>query len=82
METIEQMPTKIRVGGVHVSVWENANERGRKRPRAIVQRVYKDSKGDWKQTQYLRPNDLPKAVLALLRTYEEMTMSKQTHLDI
>jgi hypothetical protein len=77
----KQTPTKVRVGGVHVSIWKNENEMGMKRTSISVQRVYRDAQGNWKNTQYLRLNDIPKLILALQKAYEEITLNGQAHID-
>ena len=77
----KQIPTKVRVGGVHVSIWKGTNEKGWKRTRISIQRVYRDAEGNWKNTQYLGLNDIPKLILALQKAYEEITLHSQTLLD-
>lgn len=70
----KQTPMKIRVGGVHVSIWRNTNADGKEWTSVSVQRVYKDSDGLWKNTTYMRPNDIPKLVLALQKAYEDINL--------
>lgn len=77
----KQTPTKIRVGGVHVSIWKNENETGMKRTSICVQRVYRDAEGNWKNTQYMRLNDIPKLILALQKAYEEITLNGRSRID-
>ena len=67
-------PTKVRVGGVHVSIWKNEDETGKARHSISIQRVYRTAQGNWKNTQYLRLNDIPKLILALQHAYEEITL--------
>jgi len=67
-------PMKVRVGGVHVSIWKNESESGRRKHSISIQRVYRDAQGNWKNTQYLRLNDIPKLILALQKAYEEITL--------
>jgi hypothetical protein len=43
--------------------------------------VYRDAQGNWKNTQYLRLNDIPKLILALQKAYEEITLNGQAHID-
>lgn len=77
----KQTPTKIRVGGVHVSIWKNETEMGKRRTSICVQRVYRDQNGNWKNTQYLHLNDIPKLILALQKAYEEITLNGQSRLE-
>lgn len=67
-------PTKVRVGGVHVSIWKNESKNGRNKHSISVQRIYRKADGTWANTQYLRLNDIPKLILALQKAYEEITL--------
>jgi hypothetical protein len=60
---------KVVVGGIEVAVWENSSKDGNKYFTTTMERNYKDGE-EWKKTSSLRTNDLPKAVLALQKTYE------------
>lgn len=64
---------KEKVGGVTVSTWENEGKNG-KFYTITMQRAYKDG-DEWKNTQSLRVNDLPKAILALQKTYEKAVVA-------
>lgn len=68
-------PRKIKVGGVHVAIWTNVDEKtGRKYATFSLQRTYKRANGSWANTASFRLNDIPKAILALQKAYEEVTL--------
>ena len=58
-----------KVGGITVSTWENDSKNG-KFYTMTLQRCYKEGE-EFKYTGNLRVNDLPKAILALQKTYEK-----------
>jgi len=63
----------FRAGAVSGSVWENITEKGKEKivsHSVSLQRGYKDSEGNWKNTQSLFLNDIPKARLVLAECYE------------
>ena len=60
---------KVKIGGIEVAVWENTSSDGNKFFTTTMERNYKDGE-DWKKTNSLRVNDLPKAILALQKAYE------------
>jgi len=61
---------RVKVGGISVSVWENKAKSGGEFHTFSLQRTYKDG-DEFKYTGLLRASDLPKAVLALQKTYEK-----------
>jgi hypothetical protein len=58
----------IKVGSIEVAVWENSSKEGNKFFTTTLNRNYKD-KEEWKKTDSLRVDDLPKAILALQEAY-------------
>ena len=60
---------KVKIGGIEVAVWENTSSDGNKFFTTTMERNYKDGE-DWKKTNSLRVNDLPKAILDLQKAYE------------
>ena len=60
---------KIKIGGIEVAVWENTSKEGNKFFTTTMERNYKDGE-DWKKTNSLRVNDLPKVILALQKAFE------------
>jgi len=62
-----------KVGGITASTWENDGKNG-KFYTVTLQRCYKDGE-EFKYTGNLRVNDLPKAILALQKTYEKAVVA-------
>lgn len=81
MKTNNQESTRpeknFRVGAVRASVWKRTYDTrdGRKfdARRVVLDRSYKDSQGEWKNTNSYDANDLPKAILALEQAYAYLT---------
>ena len=71
----------IRVGAVNVSIFENTIAKNGKIltiPKAVFQVRYKDKKTDeWKSTNSLSVNDIPKAINALQKAYQILTEKRQ-----
>ena len=65
---------KYKAGPVTATIWKNEATRkdGTKGEFYTIQldRNYKDKEGNWKSTNSLRVNDLPRAVLVLNKSYE------------
>ena len=75
-----QPEKRFQRGGCSVSVFANEVEKdGRKFSirKAVFQKRYKDTKGEWRTTQSLDVNDIPKAVLALIDAYDYLTSGEQ-----
>ena len=66
----------FRVGGVRAAVWKwtNATRDGRTfgRHKVVVDRSYRDNRGEWQTTNSLEVNDIPKAILALCHAFDYM----------
>ena len=77
----QNAPVKsLRAGALQVAVWENEtlSEDGQPRSYRTVSfdRRYKDPKtGEWKSSNQLRVNDLPKAALLLTKAYEYLVLT-------
>ena len=73
-------PTKVfMVGACRASIFMNLiqkNGREIQMPKVIFQVRYRDKQGQWKGTNSLGLNDLPKAILALQKAYEYLTDRK------
>lgn len=65
-------------GLITVTVWENKIQRedgsSFTARTASLNRRYKDQNGEWKSTSTLRESDIPKAILAMQRAYEKLTV--------
>jgi len=71
----ENVLRHIRVGGVEATVWKN-HVGDRDTFSVTLQRNYKDKSGQWKTTHSFRQHDLPKALLALQKAFEHLSMSR------
>ena len=67
---------KIKIGGIEVAVWQNTSKEGNNFFTTTMERNYKDGE-EWKKTSSLRDNDLPKAVLALQKAYEFVSIKQE-----
>lgn len=70
----------LRSGAIQVAIWENETLGQDGQPRSYqtvsFERRYKDPKsGEWKNTNQLRINDLPKAALLLSKAYEYLILT-------
>ena len=66
----------FKVGPVRASVFHNQIVHNGKQvtlPKVVIEVRYKDKNGEWKGTNSLSVNDLPKAILALQQAYEFIT---------
>lgn len=67
---------KFKVGAVCATVWKrefkNAHGQRFESRKVVVDRTYRDN-GEWKCTNNLEPNDIPKAVMALVQAYMYVT---------
>ena len=73
-------PSKsFRSGAMQVTIWENENltPEGQVQSYKTVSfdRRYKDKSGEWKSSNSLRVNDLPKASLLLGKAYEYLVLT-------
>ncbi|HLD33544.1 MAG TPA: hypothetical protein VJB66_02375 [Candidatus Nanoarchaeia archaeon] len=73
-----QPEKKFRAGAVSVTVWKNTGQKDNgeqiEYQTISMERSYKDKSGEWKYTNSLRVNDLPKAGIALQKAYEYLVM--------
>ena len=71
---------EFKVGAVRASIWSNPRHTrdGQifQSHKVIVERTYKDMHGNFKSTGGLELNDIPKAILALKKAYEWLTVKK------
>jgi hypothetical protein len=75
------MPVKtFKSGAIQVSIWENESLGQDNMPKSYktvsFDRRYKDKAGNWKSTNSLRVNDLPRAVLILQKAYEYLILTE------
>lgn len=70
----------FKVGPVRASVFQNEIEhKGQKvnLPKVVLEVRYKDKEGNWKGTNSLSVNELPKAILALEKAYDYLTTQRE-----
>jgi len=67
---------KFAAGGIQVAVWENQGKEGNSYYTVSIDRRYKDKNDEWKSSNSLKMNDLPKAILALEKAYEFMALKE------
>lgn len=65
---------KFSVGAIQVAVWANEGKEGRTFNSVTMQKRYKTEEGIWKNSSSLNANDLPKAVLALNKAFEFISL--------
>jgi len=65
---------KFSAGAVQVAVWENEGKEGTNYYSVSMSKRYKDKNDEWKDSSSLKQTDLPKAVLALNKAYEYLTL--------
>lgn len=64
---------KIRAGAISATIWKNNLQKDGKafEYRSVsFERSYKDKSGQWKTTNSLKPQDLPKAIAVLNEAYK------------
>ena len=73
-------PEKVfKVGPVRASIFQNSVNRQGKEilfPKVVIEVRYRDKAGNWKGTNSLSLNDLPKAILALQQSYQYLMAKK------
>ena len=70
-----KMPVKkFRANGVVLSVWENEGSKGPFHT-FTMQRVYKDSEGNWKTSTTLRNSDLPVLADLCVKAFSEFCVT-------
>lgn len=74
----EKPEKKFSAGAISATVWNN--ETSNKSGEAVsfktvqLQRSYQDKDGNWQNTNSLRVNDIPKAILVLNKAYEYLLL--------
>lgn len=76
-----QPEKRFKVGGITASVFANevTGENGTGILKSVVlQRAYKDKKGNFQHATSFKVNDIPKAILALSKAYEYLVLDERT----
>lgn len=69
----------FKMGAVRASIFRNTIERNGQKiplPKVVLEVRYKDKHGEWKGTNSLSLNELPKAILALQKAYEYLLANR------
>ncbi len=69
----------FKIGAVRAAVFQNTIEKNGqsiKLPKVVIEVRYKDKEGNWKGTNSLSVNELPKAILALEKAYDYLTTQR------
>ncbi|MEK6957584.1 MAG: hypothetical protein AABW99_01200 [archaeon] len=66
---------KFSAGTVQVAVWENESAKGNYKTVSIEKR-FKDG-DNWRSSNSFKVNELPKAILALQKAYESISMKQE-----
>jgi len=75
----------FKAGAVRASIFQNIamkNGKSIQFPKVVLEVRYRDKTGQWKGTNSLSLNDLPKAVLALQKAYEYLMDKKANSSDL
>jgi hypothetical protein len=75
---------RFRCGGCEAAVFENEMNRGGKTmkiKKVSFQKRYKSMDGEWKSTNSLDINEIPKAILALSKAYEYLVIWESTEAE-
>ena len=82
---MDKIQKQFKVGLIRATVWKNKgiNKACKETEYNTVSlsRSYKDEKGEWKNTNSLKANDLPKAILALQKAHEQLTLKEGNKKD-
>lgn len=72
---------KFSAGAIKATVWSNVakDDKGHDSEYKTISfdRLYKDKSGQWKSTNSLRVNDIPKAIAVLNKAYEYLVLKEQ-----
>jgi len=77
---MSQPEISFKVGAVRATIFRNLvanNGRMVPLPKVVIEVRYKDKMGQWKGTNSLSLNDIPKAILALQKAFEYLTQHKE-----
>ena len=69
----------FKIGAVRASVFKNIIEKNGQSielPKVVIEVRYKDKTGQWKGTNSLSINDIPKAIMALQKAFEFLLEKK------
>ncbi len=72
---------EFKAGAVRASIWSNLRKTGDgnffNSRKVVLERIYKDSQGNFKTTNSLDINDIPKAILVLQMAYKQLIITNR-----
>lgn len=78
---VDKPEKNFKVGAVRAAIWPTTivlkDGTSFDKKKVVVDRRYKDRNGEWKSTNSLDANDVPKAILALQLAYEYMMVKAE-----
>ena len=81
----QQKPIKsYRAGGIQASIWKNEKERDGNtvlQHSVRIQKQYRNDEGDYQNTDYFFPDDLPKLQLVAQKSYEYIRLKESDSED-
>ena len=82
-EESQKPENEFKAGAVRASIWSKLRKTGNgnffNSRKVVLERIYKDAQGNFKTTNSLDLNDIPKAILVLGKAYEYlMTADRKT----
>jgi len=80
-QTPQQPVKEFRAGTVSAAIWRNERADGERtvvQHTVRIQKRYRDqTTGEWKNSDYLFPNDLPKVALVVNKAYEFISLRER-----
>jgi len=67
---------RFNAGAIQVAIWENEGKEGVPFNSVSIQKRYKDGE-QWKSTNSMKMNDVPKAIVALQKAYEHLALKEE-----
>ena len=80
MEEKNKPVKTFRCGGVKATIWNNKNDKGEFYTVSVT-RIYKDKKDEWKDTNSMRVNDLPKLSTVCSKAFEYINLKEDNNND-
>ena len=72
---------EFKAGAVRASIWSNLRKTGDgnffNSRKVVLERIYKDSQGNFKKTNSFDMNDIPKAILVLNEAYHYLATHRK-----
>ena len=73
---------KFNAGAIQVAIWQNEGKEGAQYNTISIDRRYKDKNEQWKSSNSLRINDVPKAVVTLQKAYEYLILKETATAEV